>query len=28
MNNKNIPIPKIQLLAPEGWREYQLLDSG
>ena len=28
MNNKNIPIPEIQLLAPEGWREYQLLDSG
>lgn len=28
MNNKNIPIPEIQLLAPEGWREYQLFDSG
>ena len=28
MNNKNNPMPEIQLLAPEGWREYQLLDSG
>lgn len=28
MSKKTFDLPEIKLLAPEGWREYQLLDSG
>jgi 23S rRNA (cytosine1962-C5)-methyltransferase len=28
MKPKPVELPEIQLLAPQGWREYQLLDSG